>query len=67
MRKKISCRVIESIPLIHSEDGLINAHQLCTTDLQISGFAGLTHLEHSAMIRIFMDNDLTTGILDFYA
>ena len=66
MRKRISCRVIASNPLIQSEGGLVNTYQH-TAERHIGGFSGPTHAEPPAILRIYMDDGPATGILDFYA
>ena len=67
MRKRVSCRVVTSVPLNQSEDGLINAYPSCTIDPNISGFDGLTHPEHPATMRVYMDAGPATGMLDILA
>ena len=67
MRKRISCRVIESIPLIHLDDGLRDADEPFAAEPTISHFGSLTHSEHLAVMRSYRGNSPSTQTLDLFA
>ena len=64
MRKRISCRVIETVPLNHSEDDLFHGNPSCTS---ISKTSGLKHSEYPAIFRVYTDTILATGTLNILA
>ena len=64
MRKQISCRVIETVPLNHSEHDLYNSNLSCTSISKTSGFK---RPEHPAMMRVYLDPGPATGSLNILA
>jgi hypothetical protein len=67
MRKRVSCRVIESVPLNQSEDGLFQTHSPHTSHPKTGGFNSPTYSDLPARMRIYMDSDPATGKLDILA
>ena len=66
MRKRISCRVIESIPLGHRTDGVSDSSESSASDSHINDSGGPTHTIRPAVTRLYLNDPPTTGILDLY-
>ncbi len=64
MRKKISCRVIESVPLYRSEDNLFHARPNKSKN---SGFNTRSHSDVPAMMRVYFDPNPSLGRLNILA
>ncbi|MBN2315924.1 MAG: hypothetical protein JXM79_18500 [Sedimentisphaerales bacterium] len=64
MRKKVSCRVIESVPLNQSGDDLVYAYPAKSNN---GGFNAHSHSDVPTAMRVYFDNDPTTGMLNILA
>ena len=64
MRKTISCRVIESVPLNQSEDDLFHARP---NKSQKSGFNTRSHSDVPAIMRVYFDPNPSLGRLNILA
>lgn len=64
MRKKISCRMIESVPLNKSEDDLFHAH---SSKPKNNGFNTRSSEDIPAIMRIYFNPDPTIGKLNILA
>ena len=67
MRKRISCRVIQSIPLNYNDDGLRDANESFAAEPMTRHLAGLTHSEHAAVMRTYTENGSFSQTLNLLA
>jgi hypothetical protein len=65
MRKTISCKVIKSVPLSKSDDGLRSAGNSNARHAGVSNVAALTYTNRLIIIRTDPDDCLTARSLDF--
>ncbi len=65
MRKTISCKVIKSVPLSKSDDGLRGAGKLNARHAGIGDVAALTYTNRLIIIRTDPDDCPTARALDF--
>ena len=64
MRKKVSCRVIESVPLNQSGGGLFHTHP---SKSQSSGFNTRSYQDVPAIMRVYFDPNPSLGRLNILA
>lgn len=65
MRKTISCKVIKSVPLSKSNNGLHSAGKLNARHAGIGDVGALTYTNRLIIIRTDPDDGLTARALDF--
>ncbi|MBL7187281.1 MAG: hypothetical protein ISS70_13250 [Phycisphaerae bacterium] len=67
MRKRISCKIIRSVPLGESADELQNTGKPKTHHAKTRGVASLTYTDRLVVTRMSIDYDLTARTFDFSA
>ena len=67
MRKRISCKIIRSVPLGERADKLQDAGKPKTHHAKSRGVASLTYNDRLVVTRTSMDYDLTARTFDFSA
>ena len=65
MRKTISCKVVKSVPLSKSDDGLRGAGKSNARHTGVGDVAALTYTSRLVIARTDIDDGLTAWILDF--
>jgi len=66
MRKKISCKIIRSVPLIKSDDALWNTGRPSTRQTKIAD-AALSYTDRLVVIKANLDDVPAARTLDLYA
>jgi len=67
MRKRISCKIVRSVPLGERADKLHNAGKPKAHHAKSRGVASLTYTDRFVVTRTSIDYDLTARTFDFSA